>query len=163
MSGLTVLLIVIAVIVFTIIMLCFVLPALKRRGINVEAALDSTKDAISTVCKTLETIRPFLPASPGLALFDKILAAASVGVKNAEQLFHVGQLEGDKRKEEAEAYIKSVLTLAGVEITPEVEKLIDGAIEAEVLNLGHAVELIEARIGLDLPEPDGGTTAQPLN
>jgi hypothetical protein len=39
-----------------------------------------------------------------------------------------------------------VLKLAGVDITPEVERLIDGAIEAEVLGLGHKVDLSELAV-----------------
>jgi hypothetical protein len=143
MEGITILLIVIVTIVFTIVMLCFVLPALKKNGVNVEAALGGAKDALAAVDKTLDIIRPFLPtkAAPGLALFDKILDAAAIGVGNAEQLYHVGQLEGDKRKQEAEAYILSVLKLAGIEATPEVMRLVDGAIEAKVLDLGHKDDL----------------------
>lgn len=141
MNDLHTLFIVLATLLFAALVLAFVLPYLKRQGVDVGNILDSAKDALFTVNKTLDTIRPFLPATPGLALFDKILAAASVGVGNAEQLYHVGKLEAGERKKEAHEYIITTLKLVGIEITPEVEKLIDGAIEAEVLNLGHKSDL----------------------
>ncbi len=69
MNGWHVLLIVVAIIFLMIIVLRFLLPYLKRRGVNVEAILGQTKDMISAVDKTLDTIRPFLPASPGQILY----------------------------------------------------------------------------------------------
>lgn len=148
--------IVLAVIALAVLAIAFILPYLKRRGVDVDTLLSNAKDALLTVNKTLDTIRPFLPATPGLALFDKILAAASVGVGNAEQLYHVGKLEAGGRKKEAKEYIVTTLNLIGVDITPEVDKLIDGAIEAEVLSLGHKGD--ELAFGVPLI----GETAPPV-
>ena len=39
--------------------------------------------------------------------------------------------------EAARQYINEAVKMMGVEMTPEVSKLIDGAIEAEVLDIGH--------------------------
>ena len=68
---------------------------------------------------------------------DKVLTAANVGVGQAEQLYNIGQLEPGERKDAARQYVTQAVALMGVEVTPEVTKLIDGAIEAEVLNLRH--------------------------
>ena len=86
---------------------------------------------------TLALLRPFLPETKETAAVDRILTAAQVGVGNAEQLYKIGELPPEKRKEAARQYINDTLTLAGVTVTPEVSRLVDGAIEAEVLKLGH--------------------------
>ena len=52
----------------------------------------------------------------------------------------LGELKPDERKDAARAFVVDALKLTKTEITPEIERLIDGAIEAEVLTLGHAVK-----------------------
>jgi hypothetical protein len=131
------LLIVLGVIAMVFVVGRYVLPFLKKQGVDVVSLLDQTKDAIAVVDKTLDTLRPFLPSSPGLTTFDWILAAAKVGVGNAEQLYKVGKIEGDSRNAEARQYIMDTLQLLGIEVTPEMLKVIDGAIENQVLMLGH--------------------------
>ena len=135
MTNLQALFIVIAIIIGTVAIITAVLPFLKRQGVDVGAILDRTKDALVTVNKTLDTVRPFIAESVDVNAFDKILEAARVGVGNAEQLYNIGQLDPSQRKAAAREYIVGAVNLAGVKVTPEVEKLIDGAIEAEVLDL----------------------------
>lgn len=132
-----VLLIVLAVIAAVFVALRVLLPYLKNKGVDVSGILDQTQQAFGTINSTLDTLKPFLPNTAGLAAFEKILAAAEVGVGKAEQLYHVGELEGAQRKEAAESYILDTLKVIGVDITPEVKNLIDGAIEHQVLTLGH--------------------------
>ena len=142
MNDLFTLVIVLAVIAAVGIVLAFVLPFLKRRGVDVAVVLDRAKDALSIVNKTLDTVRPFLPESVGLGTFDKILGAAHVGVGQAEQLYNIGQLKPEDRKAAAREYIIDTLNLMNVEVTPEVERVIDGAIEAEVLGLKQFAPVI---------------------
>jgi hypothetical protein len=80
---------------------------------------------------------------------------------NAEQLYHIGKLEPGRRKEAARAYVIDVLKLAGVDITPEVGRLIDGVIEAEVLGLGHKVDLSELAVLVPGDEPPADTQNTP--
>ena len=131
------LLIVLGILLFVGVVLAIVLPFLKRKGVDVGAILDSTKSLLGTLNNTLDTVRPFIEGQPGLETFDKIMSAARVGVGNAEQLYIIGQLEPGKRKDAARQYIEDAAKMMGLEVTPEVKRLIDGAIEAEVLELGH--------------------------
>ena len=137
MNTVQTLFIILASIGFTSGIVAFVLPYLKKRGVDLGDILDRTKDVLATVNKTLDVLRPFLADAVDVDVLDKILAAAHVGVGNAEQLYTVGQLEPGQRKEAARQYIVDSAKLIGIEITPEVERLIDGAIESEVLALGH--------------------------
>ena len=103
--------------------------------------LTSAEDTLATLGKAFDTLRPFLEDLPGVDIFDKIIAAAHIGVGNAEQLYNIGQLEPGARKLAAHEYIVKSLNLMGVAVTPEISKLIGGAIEAEVLELGHFAKI----------------------
>ena len=146
MNDTQTLIIVIAVLILVGIILAVVLPLLKKRGIDMGAVLDRAKDSLDTVNKTLDMLKPFMEDSPVVDAFDKILNAATVGVGQAEQLHLIGQLEPEERKDAARRYVIDAVKLMGVEVTPEVSKLIDGAIEAQVLELGHKVDLSELGI-----------------
>lgn len=137
MNTTQVLLIVLGIIIGVAVVLCLALPYLKRKGIDLSGIIAKSKEAVESVNAAMTTIRPFLNQSPGLAIFDKILGIAKIAVGNAEQLYHIGQLEADQRKAEATDYIYQALALAGVEVTPEVTAVVEGAIEANVLELGH--------------------------
>jgi len=103
-------------------------PQFKRKGVDVDGVIDLTKRVIAQANKTMDTIRPFLPEGGGLDVFAKITAAATVAVGNAEKLAQIGQLPADQREDEARKYMFDALALAGIEITPEIDRLIDGAI-----------------------------------
>ena len=139
-TNLQTLLIVMAIVFFVALIIAVVLPFLKRKGVDVDNVLESAKTVLSTANATMETLRPFLPAGAGADTFDKIMSAAQVGVANAEQLCHIGKLPADKRKEAARQYINEAVKMMGIDMTPEVGKLIDGAIEANVLELGHVIK-----------------------
>lgn len=113
------------------------IPYVKKKGISLDDYLSKATGITTQVDQAFDTIKPFLPQGPYVEIIDKILEWAKVGVKEAEQLYHIGELKDEERKQEAKDYIKNILQLAKVEITPEVEKIIDGAIEASVLELGH--------------------------
>jgi len=148
MSNVWILILVLAVVVCTAAIVSVIVPYLKRRGVDMKAILDKTKEAIITVNNTLEMIRPFLKESNGVDVFDKIITAASTGVGQAEQLYLMGELEPRQRKEAAREYILDACRLMGIEVTPDVLKLIDGAIEAEVLWLGHISEIADLTLSL---------------
>jgi hypothetical protein len=140
MNDFQTLLVVLGVIAVTAIIVAFVLPQFRKRGVDVKTVLDHAQETMDFAMRVMDTVRPFLPENAGVDTFDSIMAAARTGVGNAEQLYIIGQLEPDKRKEAARQYIRDAVKLMGVEVTPEVDRLIDGAIEAEVLELGHKYE-----------------------
>ena len=131
------LLIVLMIVAFVGLIIAVVLPFLKRKGVDVDDVLITMKTTLATANSAMETLRPFIPEGKGVDTFDKIMAAAHVGVANAEQLNIIGKLAPEDRKEAARQYINDAVKLMGVDVTPEVSKLIDGAIEAEVLDIGH--------------------------
>jgi len=138
MTNLQTLFIVLGVIAAAAVVLAFALPFLKRRGVDMGRLIDQTKNALGTVDKTVGLLRPFLSEIKSVGIFDTILDAARVGVENAEQLYKTHKLTGDERKAAARQYILDTMKLTGIAITPEVMRIIDGAIEAEVFELGFA-------------------------
>ena len=124
-----------------ILFIAYILPvierALERRGTKMEDVLRQSQSALRMFTSTLETVKPFLTEVKGADVLDRILGTAHTAVGNAEQLYTIGQLEAGERKDAARKYMIDSLALAGVVLTPEIERLIDGAIEAEVLELGH--------------------------
>ena len=136
-ANLQTLIIVLAATVLVGLIISVIFPLLRKKGVDVDEILSSTKDALAAVNNTMETLRPFLPEGESADTFDKIMVAAHIGVANAEQLSHIGKLDPGERKTAARQYINDAVKLMGVEVTPEVSRLIDGAIEAEVLDIGH--------------------------
>ena len=139
-EGIQTLLIILAVLAFVTLVLTVVLPYLKRKDIDVQSIIDSSKAALANAGKAMDLLRPFLDEVEGVAIFDKIKDAAEIGVGNAEQLYKIGELGADERNAAAKEYVAGALKLMGVEVTSEVQRLVDGAIQNDVLNLGHKPE-----------------------
>ena len=68
----------------------------KRKNIDVKAALDRTASAVATVSNALDVIKPFIKDTVDTNVLDKIATAAHIGVRGAEQLYHIGQLEAEE-------------------------------------------------------------------
>lgn len=114
-----------------------VMPLLKKKGIDFEKYLNTANDTVVKVDQVFDTIKPFLPNVPAIGIVDKVLEYTKLGVDKAEQLYHIGQIQADQRKQEAKNFILDALKLAKIDVTPELDNVIDGAIEASVMALGH--------------------------
>ena len=110
------------------------LPFLQRKGIDTGAALERAKSAAEALSGAYGLVRPFLKDSE---VIDKIQEYALIAVYNAEQLHKIGELPAEERKDSARGYVKDTLKLIGVDVTPELDAVIDGAIESEVYALGQ--------------------------
>ena len=114
-----------------------ILPKLERGGVDVGASIATAREALSTLNATIEVVKPLLPDNGASAILDTITKVAGTAVGQAEQLYHIEKLDGEDRKDAARSYIVQALEISGVEVTPEVDVLIEGAIQSEVLKLGH--------------------------
>ncbi len=137
MDSTTVLLIVIGVVVGAGLAVSFLIPALKRKGVNIQEIITAINNAASKIDGSVKVIKPILSQSPTLNTIDKVLNIVKIGVNNAEQLYHLEEIDQSMRKNAATDYITSTLDAAGIKITPEISRIIDGAIEANVFALGH--------------------------
>jgi len=135
MSETVTMLIVVAVMLFVALIVAVIIPFLKRKGVDIDAIIVKIGDMTNLANTAMVALRELLPEGAVTDVFEKILRAAEVAVWNAEQLNKIGKLEADQRKEEARQYIKDAITQIGITITPAIERLIDGAIESQVLKL----------------------------
>ena len=156
MNNIGTLAIVLAVIAGAAIVVGIVLPSLKRRNLDMDKIIDQANGAVAAFTSSFETIKPFLPNGRGLDFFDKVVSVTRTGVKNAEQLNKVGKLSAEDRNKEARKYIYDTLRLMGIAMTPEIESVINGAIEAEVFELGHKGELAAVWLGSHAIDSGGG-------
>ncbi len=117
------------------------LPVLKKKGIDAGMVLEQASNTVGVINNTFDSLKTLLPDNPAINIIDKILDWASIGVEQAEQLYLIGKIEGEERKGAAIDFIHESLTLAGIEITPSIDKIIDGAVEASVLALGHTNQI----------------------
>ena len=118
----------------------FVLPYLKKKGVDVQRLLDQSKEVLAVANNAFDQAKPFLANADliNMNVFDEILSMASVAVHNVQQLHDSGQITDPVlRKEAARQYVIDSLPLIGVEVTEEVTRVIDGAIEAKVFTLKH--------------------------
>ncbi|WP_238886378.1 hypothetical protein [Clostridium sp. YIM B02551] len=115
-------------------------PILNKKGINVEEEFQNTDKILNGIDKVVDVAKMIVPNSPIVNIIDKVQEYAYQGVHAVEQLYISSKLTADERNAAAKDSVHNVLNLLGVEITPEIEKVIDNCIEAEVLALGHKEE-----------------------
>lgn len=96
---------------------------------KVDNALKTAKKAADAA----DTLLRVTPAGPVIHVVDEAIQAAEIGVKFAEQLYISGNAVD--RKAEATKYVTSTLAELGVQVTPQLSGIIDGAIEAAVFTL----------------------------
>ena len=131
------LLLVVVVLFAILVALCilWLLPALIKRGVDVSGTIEKADLAISTLDSLTDTIKALFPNTPGLDMVDKILVYAQKAVDSAEQLYKTSQIPEEQRKAEATQLVYICLQAAGVDVTEDMKKIIDGAIEAAVYAL----------------------------
>jgi len=146
MTNTQTLIIVLAIVVGFGVITAIVLPFLKKKGIDTGKYLDKANDALSTMNSTLAILRPFIAQGDNMAAVDKLLSHVDKAVGNAEQLYKLDKLPAEEREAAARKYIADTAQVFGVEMTPEVNALIDGAIQASVNALGHEPKYIDTYI-----------------
>jgi len=134
--GLTILL---ALIMVTIVLVAIIviLPKLVAKGIDVGASIATAKGALSTSNEIINVADKLIPGNPAINILKTIETYAAKGVGGAEQLYISSQLAADQRNAKAKEIVNSALSILNVEVTPSLIKVIDGAVEAEVLVLPH--------------------------
>lgn len=120
----------------------WLLPVLIKRGVDVSGVISKADLAISTMNTLTDTVKTLLPGTPGLDLVNQILSYAQKAVDSAEQLYLTSQIPENQRKKEATQLVHVCLAAAGVTVTEDMKKIIDGAIEAAVFALPktHTIE-----------------------
>ena len=135
MNGLEIVIFIIAIVALIFGVCGFVLPMLNKKGIDTGKVLDNTDKGLEIADNAVDTVKAIAPDIPYINIVDKVIEYAQVAVKKAEQLYKANQSGGDTRKAEAVQLVKDCLTAAKIETTPDLEKIIDGAVESAVYAL----------------------------
>lgn len=118
-----------------VVAICYTCIYLSKHGVNVQKGLETTDNGLTIANTIVDALKTAMPENKVVSVIDKITGYAQTGVQAAEQLAKSGQITADQRKEEAQKYITTALNMAGIEITPEIQTVIDGAVECAVVTL----------------------------
>lgn len=140
MDNITTILIIVAAAFGVFLALALLIPYLVKRGINLSGVLGGTNTALYTADFAVDSLKELFPNSPALTIADKIIGWAQKGAEAAEQLYKASQIEAEDRKAEATKLVYDIIRMAQIEITPEVESIVNGCIEAAVYVLPKSLE-----------------------
>lgn len=77
--------------------------------------------------------------SPYFKTIVIVLEAAGEGTETAEELWKLGELPKDERNDYAKKIAADVLSKAGIEITEQIQMIINGSIEMVCMLMPHGV------------------------
>lgn len=119
----------------------YIIPRLIKKGYPIQDILKGANDVLEeaqVILNVVDTPNKDGTVSKASKLMSLIISVAREGVTSAEQLYSISQIEKDTRKDVATKYAKTALQAAGVQVTPDIEKVIEGTIESSVKALGYA-------------------------
>ncbi len=123
------------IVVLMFVFIALVLPWVIRKGLPVGGLINATGATLSAADLIIESLKGLLPESVYVNLIDRIIEWGKKAAEAAEQLYKSDQLPREERKTKARDLVMDMLVAAKIDITPEIEKIVDGAIEAGVLTL----------------------------
>ncbi|HEX3026887.1 MAG TPA: hypothetical protein VHR42_06635 [Clostridia bacterium] len=110
--------------------------AAKKRW-PVGGVLTKAETSLKSSQSFVEALKPFIPVRYE-TIAEKVITFAQTAVAGAAQLYKIGVVEKDKRKAQATDFVRNALLTEGIQITPEIEKLISLAIEGAVYALDQS-------------------------
>jgi hypothetical protein len=109
----------------------YLLQVAAKRGWKISGTLQTAEKVTDIADIILKAFAPLFPATL-TSITEKIIGYAKTSVAAAEQLYKTGNLQGDERKQYATRFIIDALKQEKCEVTPELQKLIETAVEASV-------------------------------
>lgn len=99
------------------------------------------RPALAALSALVSAVSAVLP-SDAFATVSTVLKAVSDGTVAAEELWKMGDLPKDERNAYAKKLIGDKLSTAGIEVTEQVEQIIDGVIAVVCMLLPHGATAI---------------------
>ena len=96
-----------------------------------------SRPVVSALGAAVEAVCNIWPDKKILKTIHTVMKAAIEGAEIAEKAWKMGNLEKDERNAYAKKLVKETLAKAGIEVTPQVELIIGGVIEAVCILLPH--------------------------
>ena len=99
-----------------------------------------SKPIIKAFGTAVEVIYKMWPEKAVLKTVYVVMTAAIEGAEIAEKAWRMGNLEKDERNAYAKKLVKETLSKAGIDITPQIDMIVSGIIEAVCIVLPHNTE-----------------------
>jgi len=110
-------------------------------GRKITLAIIQWQPALTALVALSDAIAAVLPSSH-FPIVATVLKAASNATQQAEKLYIMGDLPKAERNEYAQLLIAEVLRDAGIDVTEQVQEIIDGCIAVVCMLMPHGVEPI---------------------
>ena len=92
--------------------------------------------ALTALCNAIAAVLP----SSYFPTVAAVLKAASDATQQAEKLYLMGELPKDERNDYAQLLIAGILRDAGIDVTDQVQEIIDGCIAVVCMLMPHGIE-----------------------
>ena len=109
----------------------------RIKGVDLLKNAMLVKPVLAAIAQAASAISGIWPGHQELPIVQTVMKAAIEAAEIAEKAWKIGNLEKEDRNAFAKALVKDTLTKAGIEVTPQVSMIVDGAIEATCLVLPH--------------------------
>lgn len=132
---------------YQIIFLCIATAVLaaylidRFTGRKITLAIIQWRPALIALTALCDAVASVLPSST-FPIVATVLRAASDATQQAEKLYIMGDLPKAERNEYAQLLIAEMLRYAGIEVTEQVQEIIDGCIAVVCMLMPHGVEPI---------------------
>ena len=113
----------------------------RLTGRKLTLAIIQWRPALIALTALCDAIASVLPSST-FPIVAAVLKAASDATQKAEKLYIMGDLPKAERNEYAQLLIAEVLRDAGIDVTEQVQEIIDGCIAVVCMLMPHGVEPI---------------------
>lgn len=137
MENINVILVILVSVLLIVLFGIVLIPFVNKKGFNMPVIFKSANGVLGAGNQVTEILKALYPDNPAIVIVDKIIDYAQIGVQKAEQLYFINTIAKEDRKEEALKFVYNALELAKIERNEAIDKIVDGAVEAAVLSLGH--------------------------
>lgn len=130
---------------YQIIFLCIAAAVLvvylidRFTGRKLTLAIIQWRPALIALTALCDAIAGVLPSSQ-FPIVARVLKAASDATQQAEKLYLIGDLPKEERNDYAQLLIADVLRGAGIDVTDQMQEIIDGCIAVVCMLMPHGVE-----------------------
>ena len=95
------------------------------------------RPVVNAIASAVAAVYNVFPGHAEAKVVQDIMKAAINGAELAEKAWKMGALEKDERNAYAKTLVANTLAEAGITVTPQIQMIINGAIEATCMVLPH--------------------------
>lgn len=109
-------------------------------GVDLLRKVIIVRPVLTAMANTAAAVYSIFPGRKEIKNVQTVIDAAVKGAELAEEAWRMGALEREERNAYAKQWIANTLAEAGIKVTPQIQMVIDGAIEATCMILPRIVK-----------------------